>query len=169
MRKNKPIYYWDTCIFIAWLKGEVRPNNEMEGVRYIAEEVHKDNAFLITSNMTQSEILQCTLDENARKLYTSFFKRRNVREVATDNRVWSLTHNIRDYYQQQKNIDNLPTLATPDAVHLASAIINNVNEFHTFDTKNTSKRRALIPLNGNVAGHKLIICKPPLPIQRGLF
>jgi transposase-like protein len=44
-------------------------------------------------------------------------------------------------------------LKTPDAIHLASAILHRADEFHTFD-------ETLIALSGNVAGHKLTICKP---------
>ncbi len=70
---------------------------------------------------------------------------------------------IRDYYQKRKELDDLPTVTTPDAVHLATAILHDVDEMHTFDQNDKpNKRRALIPLSGNVAGHKLIICKPEL-------
>ena len=48
----------------------------------------------------------------------------------------------------------------PDAVHLASALANNVDEMHTFDAEN------LIPLSGKIArsdGEPLTICLPPMP------
>ena len=47
-----------------------------------------------------------------------------------------------------------------DAVHLASAMLNNVDEFHTFDEDN------LLPLNGKVNrrdGKPLHILKPTIP------
>ena len=170
MKSGKPIIYWDSCIFLAWLKDENRPNREMDGVYDVANKIHKDNVILITSTFTRVEILESTLDDTAKQRLTDLFKRRNFQQVAPDNRIMDMSHEIRDYYQKQKDIDQLPTLTTPDAIHLATAIIHGVSEFHTFDENDEPrKRRALLPLNGNVAGHPLVICKPPIPPQQGLF
>ena len=142
----------------------------MEGVNDIANKIHSNHITLITSSVTSAEILESTLDDVAKQRLSELFKRKNFQQVAADNRIMELTHEIRDYYQQRKEIDQLPTVTTPDAIHLATALIYEANEFHTFDENNeTRKRRALLPLNGNVAGHALIICKPPIPPQQGLF
>lgn len=48
----------------------------------------------------------------------------------------------------------------PDAVHLATAILHNCDEFHTTDAEN------LLPLNGRIARldrTPLLICRPPYP------
>ena len=37
MPGNTPIYYWDSCLFLAWLKDEERKLGEMDGVREIIE------------------------------------------------------------------------------------------------------------------------------------
>jgi hypothetical protein len=34
---NLPLYYWDTCLFLAWLKDEERKSGEMDGVRDIIQ------------------------------------------------------------------------------------------------------------------------------------
>jgi hypothetical protein len=52
------------------------------------------------------------------------------------------------------------TLSVPDAIHLATAIQYRVDEFHTFDGEGNSRYLGLLPLSGNVGGHKLTICKP---------
>jgi hypothetical protein len=37
----KPLYYWDTCLFLAWIKDEQR--SEMDGVReVIARQKRRD-------------------------------------------------------------------------------------------------------------------------------
>lgn len=169
MRRGKPSIYWDTCIFLAWLKDEKRPNNEMDGVKFIADEIHNDHIILMTSVVTRGEVLESTLDNKGLQLWNDFFKRTKVREVVAAGKIMDLTHSIRDYYQQQKSVDGLPTLTLPDATHLATAIIYGAHEFHTFDEHDKPKRKALLPLNGNVAGHNLKICKPPLPAQQILF
>jgi len=35
MAGASPIFYWDTCLFIAWLKDEARKSGEMDGVREV--------------------------------------------------------------------------------------------------------------------------------------
>lgn len=37
MPGSEPLYYWDTCLFLAWIKDEVRPSDEMSGVREVIE------------------------------------------------------------------------------------------------------------------------------------
>jgi predicted nucleic acid-binding protein len=60
-----------------------------------------------------------------------------------------------------------PELKKPaDAIHLASAALNNVEELHTFDGDN------LLNLSGKIArrdGKPLVICLPPEPVQESLF
>lgn len=164
MKAGKPIIYWDTCVFLAWIKDETRPNGEMDGVNDVANKIHKDHIILLTSTLTRTEILESTLNEIAKQRLIDLFKRKNFQQASPDERVMDLTHRIRDYYQQRKEEDQLPTLTTPDAIHLATAILYSANEFHTFDERNeTRKRRALLPLNRNVAGYPLVICKPPIP------
>jgi predicted nucleic acid-binding protein len=172
MIAGKPIIYWDTSVFLAWIKNESRPNNEMDGVEDVAYKIHKDHVVLITSEITMTEILESTLDDIAKTRFDDLFKRRNCRRVAVDQRVGRLSHDIRNHYQQQKAVDGIATVTTPDAIHLATAILYDVTEFHTFDQNDKpNKSRALLPLNGNVAGHPLTICKPPIPktFQMPLF
>jgi len=65
-----------------------------------------------------------------------------------DIRVSQLASQIRDYYKQSHI-----NLKTPDAIHLASALITKASAFHTFED-------GLLRLTGNVAGHNLTISKP---------
>ncbi len=158
-----PLFYWDTCVIIAWLKNEDREPTEMNGLHDVAEKIDTNKARLITSVLTTAEVLKCTLTNEANQIWENLFQRRNCMMIDTDDRIWKLSNEIRNYYQIQKEQTGLNTVTTPDAIHLATAIIYEADEFHTFDEYNTNKRRALIPLNGNVAGHNLIICKPSLP------
>jgi predicted nucleic acid-binding protein len=131
----------------------------MEGVREIAQKIHTNEINLITSVLSRAEILRSTLSEEAKEKLAAMMKRRNVVEESTDGKIWDLAHDLRDFYHKIK--DGLPTLTLPDAVHLATAIHFRSNVFYTFDEKDIKdRRRALIPLNGNVAGHPLVIKKP---------
>jgi len=168
MKAGRPTYYWDTCVFLAWIKDEERPNREMEGVNNIAEQVFRKSAILVTSTLIKVEILRCTLDKTGIERFDNLFKLRNLQQISQDPRVINLSNEIREYYQRQREIDGVKTVSTPDAIHLASAILYDVTEFHTFDEKR-KRGRALLSLNSNVAGYPLKICKPPLPVQRRLF
>jgi hypothetical protein len=85
----------------------------------------------------------------------------NVVVAPADDPVMQLAGELCEYYDKQKLIDKGPPLCLPDAIHLATAIIYEAKAFHTFDQKGSSRCRGLIPLSGNVAGHKLVVCKPP--------
>jgi predicted nucleic acid-binding protein len=164
MRSGKPILYWDTSVLLAWIKNESRPNREMDGVNDIAEAIHKNHYILLTSVMTDTEVLESTLTDEAKAKFQGLFKRKNCQMASTDHRISRLSSEIRNFYQLQRKVDGLPPLSSPDAIHLATAIHYEAKEFHTFDERDQpKKRRALIPLSGNVAGHNLIICKPPVP------
>ena len=150
--------YLDSSVIIAWLKNETRPNQEMEGVEYCINRLSNNEIKAITSVNTLTEILPGTFPAGSYDLFMrTVARRRNFEFIGTDIRIATLAQDIRNYYHSlNKNIE------TPDTNHLATAIHNNVDALYTFDEKH------LLPLNGNVAGHHLIICKPPLSSQRRL-
>lgn len=91
----------------------------------------------------------------AQTKFENVFKRRNVVWINHDTRIGKLSHDIRDYYAK-RNIK----LTSPDSVHLASAVLYQADLFYTLDGSGKKKRGHLLPLDGNVAGHKLKIAKP---------
>jgi predicted nucleic acid-binding protein len=166
MPTGKTTVYWDTSVFLAWIKNEKRPNGEMDGVNYFAEKIAKNEIILLTSTLINVEILESTLNDEAKDRFHNLFKRRNCVQVDADGRIMQLASKIRDYYQNQKSIDRNKTLSTPDSIHLATAIQYSVTEFHTFDENDDPGRkwRGLTPLSGTVAGeYPLKICKPSMP------
>jgi predicted nucleic acid-binding protein len=151
--------YWDSCVFIAWLKDEQRPPGEMDGVYECVEEVEARRTRLITSVVTRTEVFEADLPEAVRESYSRLLNRRNVQVLDNDLRVSNLAREIREHYQRQRLTDGLPGLSTPDAVHLATAIHYRADAFWTFDDGRHGGR-SLLSLNGDVAGHPLVICKP---------
>jgi len=159
------VIYWDSSIFIAWLKNEQRPLGEMDGVLEYVYLVEAKKVKLITSTLTRTEVFEANLTSEVREKYSKLLSRRNVQLIDADLRVTELARDLREYYQSQSNIDGLPGLTTADAIHLATAIHYKVDEFHTFDNGKKGGR-SLLSLNGNVAGHHLTICKPPVSQYR---
>ena len=149
---GKRKYYWCSCAFIAWLSNEKRPPGVLEGLEEIVKQVESRVADLFTSEITKSEVLEGKMTPQQRERFGKLFQRRNVVSVDVSGRVLSLSKEIREWN---------PKISLPDAIHLATAIIYEADEFHTTDGAGKRKRGGdLLPLDGNVAGHKLRICVP---------
>lgn len=155
MSIGKKIIGWDSCIFLAWLQDEKREIGVMEGIEEVVRKVHNNEVILLTSQMTKIEVLEGRLTLEAQKKFEEVFNRRNCQMVDITSRVSEKSHFIRNYYDQ-KGIK----LSSPDSIHLATAIIYKADEFHTLDGSGKKRNGDLIPLDGNVAGHKLKICVP---------
>ena len=156
MKGSKPLKYWDSCIFIAWLKNEPNDQSVIDGMEETVRQVDSGKIRLLTSVVTLTEILEGHMTPDQFKQFQDFFKRKNVQMANHDQRIGTLSQEIRNYHLQQ-NVK----LSTPDCLHLATAIIHNANEFHTLDGSGKKKTGKLIPLSGNVAGkYKLKICEP---------
>lgn len=158
MPGGSPLYYWDTCLFLAWLKDEERPTGEMDGVRELIELSRRREVRFMTSTLTSVEVLASKIPTGFDNLFKNLLKR--INRVSVDIKVAGMAHDVRDYYASRRSEFGNKTLSTPDAIHLATAIIYRADEFHTFDDKGSSKSLGLIPLSGDVAGNRLRICKP---------
>lgn len=157
---REPLVYWDTNIFLALLMDEDRPGDDMEGVYEWAEKIDKGDARLITSVVTRIEVLESKLTPEVRERFRAVLRRSNVQEVEVGPRIADLAHDLRDHYQALRDVAGGPGLCSMDAIHLATGIIYEVDEVHTFDEKDKNNCLGLIPLSGSVAGYDLTICKP---------
>ncbi len=158
MAGAEPIYYWDTCLFLAWIQDEERPTGEMDGVREIIDRFKRRECKIISSVLTQVEVLDSKLPVGLKTLFYGMLKR--INRIGMETKVAEMAHDLRDYYKSRSAEFGGKTLSTPDAIHLATAILYRVTEFHTFDHDGDAKHLGLLPLSGDVGGHKLIICKP---------
>jgi len=158
MAGTEPTYYWDSCLFLAWIKDEERKSGDMAGVREVIERVKRRDAKIVTSVLTLTEVLDSKLPAGMKTLIDGLLKR--VNRVGMEIKIARMAHDLRDYYVQRSAEFGGKTLAVPDAIHLATAILYRVSEFHTFDGGGMGKSLGLLPLSGNVGGHRLTICKP---------
>lgn len=120
----------------------------MDGVREIIERSKRRDCRIMTSVITTVEVLQSKIPAGVDTMFIGLMKR--VSRISVDAKVAQLAHDIRDYYAKAGG----KKLRAPDALHLATAILNRADEFHTFDGDD------LIPLSGSVAGHRMVICRP---------
>jgi predicted nucleic acid-binding protein len=118
----------------------------MDGVREIIMRVQRREARIMTSVLTTVEVLSAKIPAGMDRLFKDVVKR--AHRQGMDIKVAELAHDLRSFYAAKGQ-----SLRTPDAIHLATAILYRATEFHTFDGK-------LLGYSGDVGGHKLIICKP---------
>jgi predicted nucleic acid-binding protein len=158
MAGSEPVYYWDTCLFLAWIKDEQRASGEMAGVREVIERAKRREVKLITSVLTSVEVLQARLPVGMDTLFNGLLKR--INRLGMDSKCASLAHDLRNYYASRASEHDGKILSLPDAIHLATAILYRADEFHTFDNRGNKKWLGLIPLSNNVGENRLKICKP---------
>lgn len=147
MPGNTQLYYWDACLFLAWLKDETRRAGEMDGVRDIIERQKRREVRIMTSVLTTTEVLSAKIPVGMDTLFTALMKR--VHRQGMDTKVAELAHDLRNSQARKGG----KILKTPDAIHLATAILYRADAFHTFDDE-------LIALSGNIEGNRITICKP---------
>jgi len=100
--------------------------------------------FLVISNAARDATLRWT---------AALHRRKNVQEVAPHMRITDRASTIREKYNVSTN-----KIKTPDAIHLATAIIYEADEMQTMDGyHDDGTRDGLLALSGNVADYKLLI------------
>lgn len=154
------LYYWDSCIFLAWLRNENRKEGEMEAVKAYVRKINRREIQIMTSAIAYTEVTATRLPVGVDQQFFDLMRSTNVKVVSADIRITKLARDLRDYYFSRSAEFNKKTLCTPDAIHLATAILYKAKEFHTFDGSNQNGSLGLLNLNGDVGGHELIVCKP---------
>ncbi|RMF99148.1 MAG: PIN domain-containing protein [Gammaproteobacteria bacterium] len=154
-------YYWDSCVFIDWIKGESGSSlRDLSGTREVIELFEKNQAVIITSTITITEVTEAKIEPWGIKMFEDLLKRPGIQRVAVDVRIAKLARELRDHYSRNSEEFGRKTLTPPDAIHLATAILYKADEMHTFD-KSNKKHLGLIPLSGKVGGmYPLVICEP---------
>jgi predicted nucleic acid-binding protein len=137
MSGNRPIIYWDSCVFLAWLKDEKRKAGQMAGVQSCVIEIESGKWELITSAIAFTEVLEAKIGSDINKKFQELFLRPNITAINADIRVAKLASELRGYYIKSGEVRSL---TTPDAIHLATAILYDADEFHTFDDGKSNKK-----------------------------
>jgi|SRR6185436_20704 len=160
------VVYWDACIFIAWITGEARPPGEQDGIRECVRKLGKKLVVVVTSSFTSTEVLVGNMPQEAQSAYGRLM--RSIEVIDLEPPILRLARELREHFQREKHAGRQRgVIAAADALHLATAINRNVDAFYTFD-RGTKDKVSLLSLSGNVAGHPLKVCKPPVS-QLSLF
>lgn len=157
MAKKK--FYWDSCIFYEWHGKENVPREKSDGIREILVSVETNECIILTSSATHLEVLPQKMhekDDDAERNYLSLFDAEKFFEYQITTNVILLAREIRDYYYRAE-VPAIPEskgfpgkarkpakmMDLGDCIHLATAIIEKADEFHTRDD---SSKKGKIPL-----------------------
>jgi len=134
MKINRKIY-WDTTCWLAWLNDERNwPQDVILGIQEVVYEVEGATTLLFTSAVTRGEIFMGRLNLDQKHSFSQ----------------------IREYHSARGQ-----SVHTPDATHLATAVLYRADEFHTMDGLRPGKsKRGLLKLNGDVGGYQLRVVNP---------
>lgn len=151
-----PKYYWDACAWIGLIQQEA---DRFEALNYVIEEAKAGRAEIWTSNFTLAEVFKRPCAGENKGLATAedvsfedYILQDFVKRVQVDLDVGTLARRLLRAYPQIKK--------PQDAIHLATALLNNIDELHTYDGND------LLDLSEKIErkdGAKLKICSPPSP------
>ena len=160
--------YWDSCTWISLIQNETAvplvgggTENRAALARAVLDEATRNAAEIVTSTLAFSEVSKPSITQDglagSTDKLSNFFENDFIVLVMLDRHVGELA---RALMQQ-----GYPGLKPLDAVHLASALVANVDEMHSFDDRLLNLSDRIEKKNGK----PLKICRPsmagpPLPL-----
>ena len=157
MAGGKPKYYWDACIWITLIsdRGSIRG----QCCEYVLDLARKGECEIWTSSFCLAEVYkrrcddeQIGLVEEKDQYFEDLVEQEFIRKISVDVDVGKVARRL---------LRKFPKIGKPqDAIHVASCLLENLDELHTFD------RKDLLDLNGHIDRldrKKLKICMPPYP------
>lgn len=147
MTGKTPRIYWDSCIFLALIKGEKLTPDIDAAISDAAEAADEGKLTIVTSVLTRAEVLDAKWTKAEADRFTTVLDQGVVEEYVIDQRIAGLASQIRSGY-----VSRVPPISvkTPDSLHLATAIIAGVEEMWTLDgTAKHSRPGHLLRLSGS--------------------
>lgn len=122
-------YAWDSSIFLAWIKGEKRSDEEDAALEAAADDVDAGRTRLICSVLVFCEVLEARLQDDQQRLrFRQIFQRDNIHLVETTPAIAREAGALR----LECSSAGLK-LTAEDAVHVATAMVMKASELHTYD------------------------------------
>lgn len=155
---GKDVRYVDSAIYIAWIKAENRGEGD------VIHTILNKKIIAVSSVLVRTEVLSLSIPPDKVEVVEKVLQPPRLQIKSVTTRIADLAREIRDYYagMRKSGRRDLPSISTPDAIHLATCIYYECPIFVTLDgVKENGKRSKLLLLDGMVAGkYPLRICEP---------
>lgn len=155
---SKPSVYWDSSVFIDWMKRD-KPDR-LPGIQQVVDAAERGELLIVTSTMTIVEVVRTDdgrIVEGAEdERIVDFLKNPYFEVRLVDRRTAERARKL----QRAAAAANL-SLPKRDAVHLATALVSGVPVLHTFD------ERHLIPHSRKWGDPPLLIETPCWSVEEG--
>lgn len=126
------IVYFDSCVFLAWLKDEPGRANTVE---MLFDECKNNNLRIHTSTLTIAEVL----DIQGFRSPIPKGDRAKVKKLFANDWIVTTGVNRRIAETAQELVWN-DGVKPKDAIHVATSILRNVPYLYSYDTKLTGKK-----------------------------
>lgn len=136
-----PNLYWDSCVFIAYLNDERDSyGSSIDHIGQYLDEARQGRCKIFCSTITIAEITSNYLNKTNFATFSDFLEDYTsaIVQIGADPNVMVLASQLRSLEYRKGN--GKRRLMTPDAIHLATAIILqdtykvSLTAFHTFDS-----------------------------------
>jgi hypothetical protein len=168
------IEYWDSCMFLAYIKGET--SHAAGTFDYLKDRVRKFDSGILTlatSTICIPEVVGASLTDELRKRFSAMLNRSNMHSVDATPAVCRLAADIREYFRQNPLTagNGRPIYpSTADAIHVASAISVNRTanasvDLITLDHRNKPPKEemAMVAMNAYISSkYRTRVMLPPL-------
>ncbi|MGI8746699.1 MAG: type II toxin-antitoxin system VapC family toxin [Bryobacteraceae bacterium] len=126
MTQNDSLAYWDSCVFIDRI--EAKNLSRIDVLRAMTDAAERGELKIVSSTLSMAEVVKLSNltdidNESKEQLIVDFFDNDYIHVRNIDPRIsWLARKIIRDH-----------NLKPPDAIHVATAILNHVEVLHTYD------------------------------------
>lgn len=156
--EKQRVYYWDSCIYLAWLQKEtVHGQAHLDAIAQISQDNSDRKNIIITSVIVYIEVLSAKIGQENEQLFRKSFRSQCHIPYDVDP---AIALRAREFRENLLKTPKGRHLSTPDAIHLATATIYKADEMWTFDAGKKGKNLGLLGFNKDSRIGGLAICKP---------
>lgn len=147
---GKPIVYWDSCAFIAFLKGEACHGDDVSAaLKSQAGAFDRGEIVLATSTIGIAEVISANLGSAVQDELEGIVRRKNFHTIPVNDTIARDAARLRTHCHKAARASSTGDpylLAMPDAVHVVSAMRIGAAVLVTLDKNDksvTASRREL--------------------------
>lgn len=154
---DRPKYYWDACLWIELIQGQCLTRGI--SCEYILIQAKQGKCEIWTSAFTMAEVFKRRCGEEDKLLqqkrdsdFDDLIEQEFIKKAQVDFDIGATARRL---------LRKFPKIKKPqDAVHIATCILYNLDQLHTFDNKDLLGLKGKIP---KISSGFLDICLPPYP------